>query len=432
MKLSALPKAFDLPPSSKKGYFPHLFNTIDNQEYVGPLPDAKFYCPDTMSTKEREEFYRWYNELATSDYIFDFKKEIIEYCRMDVEILRRACLSFRKIFIDLGKTDPFVDATTIASACSHLYRKNFLKPNTIGIIPVNGYRRADKHSQKAVEWLLCCEREIGREIIHAGRSREFMLPECFLVDGYLPATLPGEKNIVFEFQGCYTHGCKKCFKDENRRKHMSYGRSLDEAFENTRAKIEKIKLLGYETREMWECEFDRIKSENPELLRFVLNHPIASKITLNPRDAFYGGRTENIVTYYECKEGEKIMYTDICSLYPFICKRGRFPVGHPRIYVGEECNTLTNGINDDLSRVEGLVKCKVLPPRDLFLPLLPIKMHNRLFFALCRSCCEEMRQSDCNHEVSEEREFTGTWVADQLRKAIEFGYKITKIYVIWQ
>ena len=51
---------------------------------------------------------------------------------------------------------------------------------------------------------------------------------------------------------------------------------------------------------------------------------------------------------------------------------------------------LTRGNNNDLSRVEGLVKCKVLAPRDLFLPLLPVKMHNRLLFALCRSCCDKM------------------------------------------
>ena len=45
MPLSALPKAFDLP-DVEKGTFPHLFNTIDNQSYTGPLPDVKYYSPD--------------------------------------------------------------------------------------------------------------------------------------------------------------------------------------------------------------------------------------------------------------------------------------------------------------------------------------------------------------------------------------------------
>ena len=46
---------------------------------------------------------------------------------MDVEILRRACIAFRKIFMDIGDMDPFVSGTTIASAYSYLYRKKFLK-----------------------------------------------------------------------------------------------------------------------------------------------------------------------------------------------------------------------------------------------------------------------------------------------------------------
>ena len=66
------------------------------------------------------------------------------------------------------------------------FKKNFLQVNTIGLIPPIGYRRADNHSQKSIEWLLYCEREIGREIKYAGRAREFRLLEGEHVDGYLP------------------------------------------------------------------------------------------------------------------------------------------------------------------------------------------------------------------------------------------------------
>ena len=53
-------------------------------------------------------------------------------------------------------------------------------------------------------------------------------------------------------------------------------------------------------------------------------------------------------------------------------------------------------------------------------------------FALCRSCCEEMRQDDCNHENPKDREFTGTWVVNELRKAVELGYIVREIYIVWQ
>jgi len=48
---------------------------------------------------------------------------------------------------------------------------------------------------------------------------------------------------------------------------------------------------------------------------------------LEPRDAFYGGRTNAVKLYHQCKEGERIRYIDVCSLYPRVCKTGEFPLG---------------------------------------------------------------------------------------------------------
>ena len=47
MKVSALPKAFGIK-ELKKGWFPHHFNTQENQNYVGPYPDPKYYGHDFM------------------------------------------------------------------------------------------------------------------------------------------------------------------------------------------------------------------------------------------------------------------------------------------------------------------------------------------------------------------------------------------------
>lgn len=53
MSLAALPKAMDLLPALKKGYFPQFFNTHANPTYVGPLPSADFYGADTMIKIEK-------------------------------------------------------------------------------------------------------------------------------------------------------------------------------------------------------------------------------------------------------------------------------------------------------------------------------------------------------------------------------------------
>lgn len=87
MPLSVLPKEFELPGIMKKGIFSHLFNIPWNQEYIGPLPDERYYEPDGMSAERRNEFHRWYNEAKEAGQVLDFAKELIYYYILDVEIL---------------------------------------------------------------------------------------------------------------------------------------------------------------------------------------------------------------------------------------------------------------------------------------------------------------------------------------------------------
>lgn len=92
-----------------------------------------------MSSKERTEFEKWY--LSKKNEVFDFQKELREYCISDVDILRKGCMKFREIMLsvtstkkinDKGETmehpglDPF-DHVTIASACQAVYRELFLE-----------------------------------------------------------------------------------------------------------------------------------------------------------------------------------------------------------------------------------------------------------------------------------------------------------------
>ncbi|KYN16238.1 hypothetical protein ALC57_11508, partial [Trachymyrmex cornetzi] len=111
MRLSDLPKAFGLQDTSGKGIFPHLFNRKEHQAYIGPIPSARYYSPEQMKPEEREHFIKWHDDMTQSGFIFDFQREIVKYCRNDVDILRRACLAFRKIFLERGSVCPFVECT---------------------------------------------------------------------------------------------------------------------------------------------------------------------------------------------------------------------------------------------------------------------------------------------------------------------------------
>ena len=43
-----------------KGYYPHHFNTPDNTNYIGRIPDAKMFSPENMFVSEYGKFYEWH------------------------------------------------------------------------------------------------------------------------------------------------------------------------------------------------------------------------------------------------------------------------------------------------------------------------------------------------------------------------------------
>jgi hypothetical protein len=198
MALANFPKTFGLSELCK-GYFPHLFNRKENQDYVGPIPPEPYYMANGMSTKKRETFLEWYREQRDNNYVFDFAKEIRAYCRSDVDILRRSCMEFRELFRDSTGIDPFEKCLTIASACNLVFRTNFLKEGTIAVF--NSYRQLKtKQSNTAIKWLSYIAEKENIHIEHVRNGGEKRLGR-YSMDGYHE-----ESNTVYEFQGCLWHG----------------------------------------------------------------------------------------------------------------------------------------------------------------------------------------------------------------------------------
>lgn len=48
-----------------------------------------------MSSSERGEFNSWYDDIVRRKLIFDLQPELVEYCIMDVTILKEECIMFR-------------------------------------------------------------------------------------------------------------------------------------------------------------------------------------------------------------------------------------------------------------------------------------------------------------------------------------------------
>ncbi|KAF4521060.1 hypothetical protein B566_EDAN008132 [Ephemera danica] len=367
----------------------------------------------------RGEFLTWYAEQQDIEY--DFAKELEEYCTSDSMLLMQACEKFRATMLKIGNINSFSESVTIAGMCNLVFRRNFLPKDTIAIIPNNGYRWKDLQSLIAIKFLLAEELRLGIEIQHSGRAGEFVTPTGHLVDGY--AILDG-KPTVWEYQGCYFHYCKDCYSRTNVPLKDDPHSTMNFRREMTINKIKTLKQFGYNVIEMYDCKFRAQLAANPHLLSYVNNHPLTQNEPLVPRDALYGGRTEGMQKYYKCTENEKIHFADIISLYPKILRDFKVPVGVPKLHLGPEFPSLLE--------TEGLVKCLILPPRRLFHPVLPIKMHSKLMFVLCRKCAKQHIYENCPHNDPRDRALGGTWVIDEVRLAIKHGYNVLEIYEIWE
>ena len=139
MPLASFPSTFNLT-ELKKGFFPHLFNTPNNQQYVGRIPDLEFYDPDMMMTKGKEELLSWHSDQVRRNVSFNFHQEMIDYCKSDVALLKTGCQAFQQEFQTQAGFNPMAKSMTIASACNLYWRKHHLRQHLVeiktGIRPV--------------------------------------------------------------------------------------------------------------------------------------------------------------------------------------------------------------------------------------------------------------------------------------------------------
>ena len=408
-RLKDFPKTFGLT-ELKKGFFPHYFNKDCHKNYVGPLPAKKHYGLDQMSIKDRKDFQTWHDTCVKENYVFDFQKELLGYCRSDVDILRRSMLKFRKDFINLENIDP-LQYVTIASVCMTIYRSNYMPTDYIAVVKDN--TRRENYSKMSIAWLDWIEEEQGIKIKHALNGGELSIRKIGKVDGYCKDT-----NTVYEFQGCFWHGCRKCYNSDtiNIKNQIDMLTLRKRTFE----KNDRIKSAGFNLVEVFECDLNK----DSDFKKFMKTWDRDIVGPLNPRDAFFGGRTNVTKLTYDFKKTEKGRYVDFVSLYPTVQYYKRYPVGHP-VKILEPLSYDSDWF--------GFIKCKVLPPRGLYHPVLPVKVKcgpsNKLLFPLCKSCAET-KQQKCNHSDSE-RSFIGTWCTNEVEMAIEKGYEVQKVYEVW-
>ena len=399
--LRKLPAIFGIK-ETVKGYFPHHFNTVENQNYIGVIPDIKYFGDNNMKVEELPDFNKWYIEQANIKN-WSFKDEMIKYCRADVEVLSRAVLAFRKDFYENLNIDPF-RYITLPSLCMNIYKGRFLPDKSIVandtnkpiskislewfinlnnsnihrekplFIEQSKLAKFDKHENKIIRY------ERGEPV----EFNSYFKDSCRLCcDGYDVIN-----ETVYEFYGCKFHGCQKCYKQ---------GQNL---YNTTMERENILKAAGYKVIAIWECEWSEIKKNMSQEERIKIEYQAATN-HINIRDCLFGGRTEGFKSYYKCDENEKGFYYDVVSLYPTVNALDRYPIGFKQFYKP----TVEEILDDSFI---GVVKCDVIPPKNLYVPVLPESKDGKLLFHL--------------------NPMTGTWCSVELKKAIELGYIISNIH----
>jgi hypothetical protein len=75
--LSKLSETFNI--DTVKGYFPHKFNIPENQNYIGKIPDEKYYGSNNMKPEDKVKFDKWYSENKEITN-WNFQEEFNKYC----------------------------------------------------------------------------------------------------------------------------------------------------------------------------------------------------------------------------------------------------------------------------------------------------------------------------------------------------------------
>ena len=81
-------------------------------------------------------------------------------------------------------------------------------------------------------------------------------------------------------------------------------KTMEQLYKDTVRKVNYLKKRGLEVEQKWESELAKEMEEDEEMKQFFEQYEIIDP--LQPRDAFYGGRTNATKLFHECQGNQKI------------------------------------------------------------------------------------------------------------------------------
>lgn len=412
----------------KKGFFPHKLVTecflqeASKSNFIVCTPDKSYFEEDLSFynfEKEKEELNIFLQKFSENKF-WDMKSDAIDYCISDTILLAEVLKTFReKTFEITSKEFDVLNYITLPSAVMKYYLSTFLPEKTISIID----RYSSLMQREAMLWILWILR---KEVIVTKNINSII---------YNIRVSYVNCNKVYLFYSCYDNGCKMCYHGASRNFRCS--KTFNECFLQAQHNIVHLKNQGYEVIFVWEHDWYKTK-ETKEFLEWEKqNYEIIEEILpLDPREAYKGGVSE----LYKFSVEKNIQMVDFVSQYPTSLLGKSFspytneqlqwflPTGVPKRKKIEDyvmCNKLA------------IVKCKILPPKDLYAPFLGFKVPSILsgtyevLYGLCKTCMIYRNLHACTH-IDDDRAIFGTWTSVEIHHALKLGYKICKMIDVWE
>jgi G:T-mismatch repair DNA endonuclease (very short patch repair protein) len=152
---------------------------------------------------------------------------------------------FNYSLVDYGRSDEYVQI--ICNTCGSQFQQ---LPNAH--LQGDGCKKCSQqgYSKISIQWLDLITKHKGIEIQHAQNIGEYSpnFNRKISFDGFCK-----ELNMVFEFHGCYFHGCPICFSPEQ--ENYCTKDSMSKLYNKTKCREDLIKNKGFRLITIWEHEF---------------------------------------------------------------------------------------------------------------------------------------------------------------------------------
>ena len=250
MPLTNFTKTFGLT-ELKKCWFPHKFSKLENLEHEGMIPDLSYYNTKHMKVDKKKECETWHANEVLKGEVWNFRNELLSYCKSDVQLMKEGCLKFAEDTKRDAGFNPLLQGITFASTCHYFWRNHQMQPKTIAVEPLHGWGGLKTSQSKvAFQWLYYQDKQHGgNRIKHARNGGEQLIQVKrgkVKVDGYDPIT-----KTVHEFHGCEFHGCKRCKPNGRHKKTFHHpDRTVEEMYQATLRKTDLLQAAGYTVLEI--------------------------------------------------------------------------------------------------------------------------------------------------------------------------------------